>query len=341
MPRAALGPRPLPAVLLLAAAAGVAAVVDLLVGPAGIPPGRVLAALAGEAPAADRVIILDLRLPVALMAVAVGAALGAAGALMQTTLDNPLASPFTMGLSAAAGVGATSAMLLTDAGWFGPSLAGAAAPAGALVATVLAAMLIDAVGRWRGMTREVMVLAGIAVMFFCQSLQALIQLAASPDSLARIVGWFLGDLHRAGWNQVAIVALATVLAALLIARDAWRLTALRLGEGRAAALGVDVSGVKRRALAAVAVLTAAAVCFVGSIGFIGLVAPHLARAVVGEDHRWLVPASALAGAALLGAASAAAKVIVPGVALPVTVVTALVGVPFLLLLIARAGRAAA
>jgi iron complex transport system permease protein len=313
--------------------------IDLTTGPAALGFDRVMAALAGIGTPADQVIVRGLRLPVALMAILVGAALGIAGAIMQTTLDNPLASPFTMGLSAAAGLGATAAIVLQDSAYaFALSASMLSIPAAALAATLVASFAIEAIGRWRGMTRDVMVLAGISIMFLCQSLQSLMQLAASPDALPRIVTWFLGDLQRASFATCAVVAAALALMLPLALNDAWKLTALRMGEVRAEALGVRVAPLKRRSLGIVALLTAAAVCFVGTVGFIGLVAPHLARSLVGEDHRLLLPTSALAGSALLSAASAASKMIIPGVALPITVVTALIGVPFLFLLIHRAGR---
>jgi iron complex transport system permease protein len=169
-------------------------------------------------------------------------------------------------------------------------------------------------------------------------MQALIQFSVSPEALTRIVHWSLGDLQKGDWLAAGVATGALVTGFLLLMGDAWALTALRLGEARAAALGVNVRRVRRRALAATALLTAGAVCFVGTIGFVGLVAPHLARGLVGEDHRLLMPASALTGAAMLAFSSVLAKVLVPGVSLPATVVTALIGVPFLFLLIHRTGR---
>jgi len=305
-------------------------VVDIASGPAGLPLRAVLVALSGAGEATDRFIVVQFRLPVALMAVVVGACLGLAGATMQTVLDNPLASPFTMGLAAAAGVGASVAMLFGGpaSGLFGTA-------AGAAIACLIASGLIYTLGRARGMGQAVMTLTGITLMFFFQSIQALLQYSASQESLQRIVHWLFGDLQRATWPGVAMVAIVFLFGLKHLMLDAWRLTALRLGDARAQALGVPVASLRQKALAVVSLLTAAAVCLVGTIAFIGLVAPHIARGVVGEDHRLLLPMSAVFGGALLSAGSVLAKSIIPGIVLPISVVTALIGVPFLLFLLLR------
>jgi iron complex transport system permease protein len=197
--------------------------------------------------------------------------------------------------------------------------------------------MVAAVGRMRGATPELLVLAGIACLFLFQSLLSLLQFLASPEALQQIVFWLFGSLMRASLGKAAIVA--AVLAAILplLLRDAWRLTALRLGDERAAALGVRVGPLRLRCFVAVSLLTGVAVAFVGTIGFVGLVAPHIARMLVGEDQRHLLPASAAFGALLLSAASVASKVILPGTVFPIGIVTALVGVPFFAWLVLAAG----
>jgi iron complex transport system permease protein len=307
---------------------------DIATGPAGLPLQAVFAALSGAGEPTERFIVLQFRLPVALMAVVVGACLGLAGAAMQTVLDNPLASPFTMGLAAAAGVGASVVMLF---GGNASGLMGIAA--GAALGCLLAAGAIYGLGRAKGMGQAVMTLTGITLMFFFQSIQSLLQYRASQESLQRIVHWLFGDLQRATWPGVVLVAGALLLGLTYLMVNAWRLTALKLGDARAKALGVPVDALKQRALAVISLLTAAAVCLVGTIAFIGLVAPHLARGLVGEDHRLLLPMSAICGAVLLSFGSVLAKSIIPGVVLPISVVTALIGVPFLLFLVLRSERA--
>ena len=309
---------------------------DLATGPAMLPVPAVLRSLAGMGgdPMLDA-IVRTLRLPIALMAAAVGAALGVSGAVMQTVLNNPLASSYTLGISAAAGFGAALAIL---AGAALPVPEAWAVPAAAFVFAGVACALVAGVGRLRGATPELLVLAGIACLFLFQALLGLLQFMASPEALQQIVFWLFGSLQRASMAKVGIVAgvLAACLPVLLA--DGWRLTALRLGDERARALGVRVDALRLRCFVLVSLLTGAAVAFVGTVGFIGLVAPHVARGLVGEDQRHLLPASAVAGALLLSAASVASKLMVPGTVFPIGIVTALVGVPFFAWLVLAARR---
>ncbi|MCX7378560.1 MAG: iron ABC transporter permease [Alphaproteobacteria bacterium] len=321
------------AAALLALLASFAA--DLATGPALLPLADVLAVLGGVSE--DRMlnaIVLQLRLPIAVMAALVGAALGLSGAVMQTILNNPLASSYTLGISAAAGFGAALAIL---AGAALPVPEKYAIPVAAFVFAGLACAMVAGVGRMRGATPELLVLTGIACLFLFQSLLSLLQFLASPEALQQIVFWLFGSLMRASLGKAALVA--AVLAAMLplLMRDAWRLTALRLGDERAAALGVRVGSLRLRCFAAVSLLTGVAVAFVGTIGFVGLVAPHIARMLVGEDQRHLLPASAVFGALLLSVASVASKVILPGTVFPIGIITALVGVPFFAWLVLAAG----
>ena len=308
---------------------------DLATGPALLPVGEVVRVLAGLSD--DRMlqaIVLQLRLPIAVMAALVGAALGLSGAVMQTILNNPLASSYTLGISAGAGFGAALAILVGAAL---PLPEQYAIPIAAFLFAALACGIVAGVGRMRGATPELLVLAGIACLFLFQSLLSLLQFLASPEALQQIVFWLFGSLMRASLPKAAIVGVVLVLVLPLLLRDAWRLTALRLGDDRAAALGVRVGPLRLRCFAAVSLLTGVAVAFVGTIGFVGLVAPHIARMLVGEDQRHLLPASAAFGALLLSVASVASKVIVPGTVFPIGIVTALVGVPFFAWLILAAG----
>lgn len=323
----------------LAALAAVTAamfVVSMTVGPIRLSFGEVVGALVD--PATDArvaTVVIDLRLPPALLAVLVGAALSLAGAQMQTILDNPLAEPFTLGISAAAALGAAVAIVT---GLTLPVWPGAALPVAAMAAGLAAAGLVAAVARSRAVTKETTILLGIALVFSCQALLALMQYRASTESLQQIVFWTMGSTMRATWVSVAMVAVALAVAAPLFWVHGWRLTAVTLGDARAAAMGIDVARLRSWTLVGVALLAALSVAHVGIIGFVGLVGPHIARILVGEDQRFLVPASLLSGAALLSAAHAASQVIVPGVAVPVGILTALVGVPVFLALVFGPGR---
>ena len=281
-------------------------------------------------------IVLNLRLPVALMAGVVGAALGVSGAVMQTILNNPLASSYTLGISAGAGFGAALAIL------FGAALPVPevwSVPVVSFVFAGLACAMIAGVGRLRGATPELLVLAGIACLFLFQALLSLLQFLASPEALQQIVFWLFGSLTRSSLPKVGIVAAVLAVVLALLMADAWKLTALKLGDDRASALGVRVGHLRLRAFVAVSLLTGAAVAFVGTIGFIGLVAPHVARLLVGEDQRHLLPASAVFGALFLSLASVVSKIIIPGSLFPIGVVTALIGVPFFAWLVLSLGRA--
>lgn len=280
-----------------------------------------------------RVIVWDIRLPYALMAVVVGLALGLAGAEMQTILNNPLASPFTLGVSSAAAFGAALAIVLgigipgIPDQWF--------ISANAFIFALLAALMLDGVTRWTQVATSGVVLFGIALVFTFNALVSMMQFLASEDTLQGLVFWTMGSLARASWQKLGVLTLALVILVPFSMLSSWKLTALRLGEDRAISFGIDVRRLRLATLLRISILSALAVAFVGPIGFIGLVAPHIARLIFGEDHRFYLPASALTGALVLSMASVVSKNMVPGVIIPVGIVTSLVGVPFFLSIILR------
>lgn len=285
---------------------------------------------------AQHVILWDVRLPYALMAVVVGAALGLAGAEMQTVLDNPLASPFTLGLAAAATFGAALAIVLgVHLPAFGENLA---VPLFAFLGAACATLLILTLTHRWGASTEHVVLFGIALLFTFEALVWLLQYLADADTLQQIVFWTMGSLGRANWSNLAIVTVVLAVGLGLSMREAWTLTALRAGEGQARSLGIAVERLRLLVLLRVSLLAGCALAFVGTIGFVGLVGPHIARLALGEDHRYYLPGSALSGALMLSLASIASKSLVPGVVLPIGIVTALVGVPLFLTLIMGRGR---
>jgi len=313
-------------------------IVDLMLGPARYSVSEVVNALLSPstAPAAVRVVIWDIRLPVALMAVVTGAALAIAGAQMQTVLNNPLASPFTLGISAAASFGAALALV------FGVSIVPLAidyvVPLNAFIMAMGASLLIHLLSQRRGVTTETVVLLGIALVFTFNALLALLQFFASEQALGAVVFWMMGSLTKANWHKLAITSAVLLICVPLFARRAWALTTLRLGDEKAASFGIDVRYLRLETMLLVALLAAVPVAFVGTIGFIGLVGPHIARMVIGEDQRFFMPASALAGAAVLSASSVVSKSLIPGLIFPISIVTALVGVPFFFSLILTSRR---
>lgn len=315
----------------------VSIVLDVSTGPSNLPVGTVIDALiGGEVDRSASVIVWTIRLPYALIAVLVGASLALAGAEMQTILNNPLASPFTLGVSAAAAFGASLAIVL-DLGIPGVPQTWLIS-ANAFVFALLCVLMIQGLASWRGASVESLVLFGIALVFTFNALTSLMQFVASQEALQQLVFWTMGSLTRATWEKIAIVALALAVALPLALRSSWALTALRLGEDRAQSFGIDVGRLRLATMFRVSLLSALAVAFVGTIGFVGLVGPHIARLLVGEDHRFFLPASALCGALILSLASIASKMIIPGLIVPVGIVTALVGIPFFLWIILRRGQ---
>lgn len=311
-------------------------VADVMTGPALLSPGAVARAfLRIEPDPVVDTIVFSLRLPAAFMAIAVGIGLALSGAIMQTILNNPMASSYTLGVSAGAGFGAALVIVL---GRFLPVPELYAIPAAAFAFAGVACGGVYGIGRARGATPETLVLAGIALMFLFQAMLSLMQFVASPEVLQQLIFWLFGSLHRSSWTNLAIVAVAIAACLPPLASDTWRLTALRLGDERARALGIDVATLRLRAFIFISITTGVAVAFVGTIGFIGLVAPHVARMMVGEDQRFLLPASAVAGACLLSGASVVSKLILPGALFPVGIVTSLIGVPFFVFLILRTRR---
>ncbi len=315
----------------------VACFADILIGPAFLNVSDVIRALLqpDNADQTTAAIVHIIRLPMTCMALLVGAALGIAGTHMQTILGNPLASPYTLGFSAAGGFGAATAILL---GISFPLLPDLTVPIAAFAMAGLAAFTVYGFARLRGMSAEVMVLAGIATLFLFQSLQSMAQYLASPEVLQQIVFWLFGSMLKANWTNVSITAVIVLVGAVALIPDLWKLTALRLGDDRATAIGVDVRRLRMKVFAVVALLTAGAVSFVGTIGFVGLVAPHIARMLVGEDQRILVPMAAVTGAAILVGASIISKLLSPGTVVPIGIVTAVIGVPFLYSLILNRSR---
>lgn len=277
-----------------------------------------------------RTVLWNLRLPAAGMAVLIGAGLSLSGAHMQTILDNPLAEPFTLGISAAAAFGGAASIVL---GWTVLSNPQFNLAAVAWVAALVAVFVVAGAAVWRGASAESMILLGIALVFLFQAMLSLMQYSATTEALQQIVFWTMGSLQRANWTSNAILLGTLAIAIPFTVVNSWKLTALRLGDDRAAALGINVQRLRVTTLVVASLLAASAVAFAGVIGFIGLVGPHVARMLVGEDQRYFAPASMAAGALLLSAAHAVSITIVPGVAVPIGIITSLVGVPFFLILV--------
>ncbi|GGB04002.1 iron-siderophore ABC transporter permease [Brucella endophytica] len=327
-------------IVLLALTAGLCAafIGDIATGPANYPIADVVRTLfmPSEVNAQMRVIVWSIRMPSALMAIVVGMALAIGGAQMQTILNNPLASPFTLGISAGASFGAALALAFGVALF--PLAGDYIVAVNAFVVAMATALIIHLASLKRGASIQTIVLLGIALVFSFNTALAIIQYFADQQAVAAIVFWTMGSLTKTTWPKLALTALVVAVTMPIFLRRRWQLTALRLGEARAASFGVPVRRLRLETLILVSLLSAIPVAFVGTVGFVGLVGPHIARMMVGEDQRFLLPASALTGALIVSLSSVLAKVAIPGAVLPIGIVTAAIGLPVFLYLILKSGR---
>lgn len=274
------------------------------------------------------------RFPRIVMGLAVGAALAVAGAVMQAVFGNPLAEPGVVGVSSGAALGASAAIALGASVLGGPGVA-----LFAFIGGLLATLLVYAVARAGGRTEVVtLLLTGIAVNAIAQAGIAFVLFAADTASREQIVFWQLGSLGGSRWDQVALVAAVAAVGIAISLVLARRYDLLALGERNARHLGVDVERLRLVSIVLVALLTGAAVAFVGIIAFVGLVVPHLVRMIIGPAHRGLILASAVGGGALLVVADLLTRTLVAGAELPIGMLTSLVGGPFFFWLLYRQRR---
>jgi iron complex transport system permease protein len=285
-------------------------------------------------------ILFDIRLPRVLLALCLGAILAISGAVMQGLFRNPLADPSLIGVSGGASVGASMVIVMAG-GWVQSSAAlGLSAVAmGAFTGGFIATILVYRLATSNiGTSVTTMLLAGIAIGAIAGALNSLLSYFADNDMLRQMSLWQMGNLSTANWSRVAIIAVVAVLLVGLFPRDSRALNALLLGESEARHLGIDVQRVKRRLIVLTALGIGTSVAMAGMIGFVGLVIPHAIRLLIGPDHRWLLPGSALAGAILLIVADSLARVVVAPTELPTGILTALLGAPFFVALLIQRRR---
>jgi iron complex transport system permease protein len=288
--------------------------------------------LIGSAQHATAEIVLEIRLPRAVLAALVGAGLATAGALLQALLQNPLADPYVLGISGGAALGGVAALAVGGGFWLG----GAAVPlvsfAGALGASLLLYAVAAAGGR---APAHSLLLTGVVFNAFASSLIVFVTSAADLSRVASVFLWLIGSVRLVEPALLAGVAALFGLGLAIAMHHAYALNLIAQGDETASHLGVDVPRTRRHVLAASALMIGASVAVSGLIGFVGLIVPHLLRLTVGSDHRTLVPASALAGAAFLVSADTLARVVLAPVELPVGALTALIGGPLFLVLLRR------
>lgn len=286
----------------------------------------------------EQQIIWNLRVPRILMAIVGGCGLAFAGLIMQTILRNPLASPYTLGISAAASFGAAVAIVLKTgiSAFIGFQLNfDYLIMANAFLFAFLCTFIIYVLSKAQTASPETIVLLGVAMMFIFSAATSFLQYIGDPEELAALVYWMFGSLSKASWSKLQVTSVVVLVAIVVTYRRSWDFNSLMLGDEASQSMGINVERLRLSGLALASLTTAVIISFLGPIGFVGLVAPHLGRIVVGGDHRFLIPVTCLFGAILLMLADAIARTILAPVVIPVGIVTSFVGVPLLIYLMMR------
>jgi len=323
-------------------------VISASVGSSGISLLEVTRALFGGGDEVSRTIIWNVRVPQIATGIAVGIALAMAGCIMQNVLRNPLASASTLGIAQGASFGAAVAIVFFQAGVqvgaasathtiTSPYLVVVFAFLGGITTTILILLL----ARVSGVSPTALILAGVALSALFTAATALIQYFADDLRIASIVHWTFGNLSRAGWTEIAIIFAFNIVAFLYFIYNRWNYNALESGSSTAKSLGVNVDSIVLIGMALSTLISAVAIAFVGTINFIGLIAPHIVRKFVGNDYRFLIPCSALMGAIIILVADIASRTIASPAILPIGALTSFMGAPLFLYLIIRQGKRAA
>jgi len=285
-------------------------------------------------------ILFDIRLSRICLAFLIGAILAISGAVMQGLFRNPLAAPSLIGVSSGASVGASIVIVLTGAWLQTNAVLGLSVVAlGAFIGSFLITLLVFRLSTSSlGTSVTTMLLAGIAISALGGAVNSLLSYFADNEMLRQISIWQMGNLSTANWTRVSIVAVVAVVVLILFPRESKSLNALLLGESEARHLGIDVQRVKKKLILLTTLGIGTAVAVAGMIGFVGLIVPHIVRLLIGPDHRWLLPVSALAGGILLLIADTLARVIIAPVELPAGILTAILGAPFFIMLLIQQRR---
>lgn len=319
-------------------------VTSICLGTADLTPLDVIAALAGQGDPYDVIVVWNLRMPRILTAIVGGIALALAGCAFQSVLRNPLASASTLGISQGAAFGASIAIIVLGVGSSASAYEGLGSSNPYLTAicaflgAVASTGIILALARFRDMTPESIVLAGVALSALFTGATALIQYFAEDTQVAAVVFWTFGDLGRASYREIAIMGVVTLACAVFFHCNRWNFNAMESGEGTAHGLGLNVKRTRLAAMLVGALAASSVIAFCGTINFIGLVAPHIMRRFIGSDYRYLLPASALAGAGILLLSDIICRMAVASVVLPISAITSFVGAPVFLYLLMRGAR---
>lgn len=311
--------------------------VCLFVGSSGMTLPRAVAALFGHGTNAEVRIVRSVRIPRLLAALIAGAGLSLSGLIMQTTLGNSMASPSTLGVSNAAVFGANVSIIAFSGGYlaagndlasYGAGVSPFAVSVSAFLFSAISVFIILALCRLRSFTPGVVVLAGIAIGAVWTAGTNVLQFYATDVGLSAAVIWSFGDLGRATYETDLIMLVSVLAGALTFGAMSWRYNALLSGDTAARSMGVNVDALRFSSLLLASLITGVCVSFLGVIGFVGIICPHITKKLLGSDHRVSIPVSALTGSILLLAADALSRLIGRGSALPVGAVTSLLGAPF-------------
>ncbi|AKB13097.1 iron complex transport system permease protein [Methanosarcina thermophila] len=322
-------------------------VYSISVGAVEIPFYKVVQTLLGQEPITKSDeniwrIVWNIRLPQALAAIVAGAGLSVAGVVMQSILRNPIASPFTLGVSNAGAFGAAVSVVVLGTGKMQSTVADAVIINNPYMTTtvaflfcLLATGVILLISKIRGTSPEVMVLAGVALSSLFTAGTMFLQYFADDTQLAAVVFWTFGDVGRVNWVELEIMTSVVLLAILFFIVNCWNYNAIDAGDETAKGLGVNVERIRLTSMVISALVSAVIVAFLGVIGFIGLICPHMVRRVIGDDQKYLIPGSALFGGILLLVSDTAARLIISPYVLPVSVLTAFMGAPAFIYLLLR------
>ena len=281
-------------------------------------------------------VVWDYNVPRALLGLVVGSSLAVGGAVMQSILRNPLATPYTTGVSAGASMGASLLIYLDFAIlWTGGYVSSIAI--NAIVFAMIPTVAILIVSHQKHITPTTMILAGIAIMYIFSAATSLLMLLADPENVQEAYEWGIGSLGRASWDNIWFVTAVVIPCMVVLLLFSKQVTIMNAGNRSAQSMGVRVKMIRNLSLVIIAVMTAVTVGITGGIGFIGLVAPHIARIFVGSDQKYLLPCSAALGSLILIVADAASRIIVPE-GMPVGVITAVIGGPIFVLLLIKASK---
>ena len=285
----------------------------------------------------ERVIVLKVRLPRICGAALAGILLAASGLLMQGVFQNPLVSPYTMGVSNGASFGASIAIVFAGNLQF-LNLGDYLIPAFAFAFAAITMFMVQGIAKIAKNSTGTLLLAGVAVGHLFSGLVSLMKYMAKEDQLPDLIFWSMGSVSNVTWPQIFIMLAAAVLGLVIMTRYAWDLNVMATGEESAIGLGVNYRKIRTIAFLLSTLMTGVAVSFTGIIGFVGMVAPHIARIIVGNDYRYTIPTASVCGALLLMVADSISRVLVTTVSMPIGVVTSLIGVPFFLWLIVRKSK---